>query len=211
LPFIQISYANEILSDPAARDRYDNPRPTRESRSSWHASAAPGGQFWDSDSDGGYGYFSAGVFFEAFVGRRAYNAGWDRAKMDEMKRMAAARKAAEETERKRFREEAAESERQAKEKAKEMEKERKQKAKEKKEKERRLQEELWAAQNATTEAEKRAICLHTDFWPKEQHKRKVKCDKCGHRRGMTGYKCPHCALVACQLCLNNFNAKRTAK
>lgn len=73
--------------------------------------------------------------------------------------------------------------------------------------ERSLQEKRWSDMNATTEEEKRQACLHSEFWPKEQQKRKFRCQSCGKKGGMTAYKCPYCSLLACQVCLGKL-AKR---
>lgn len=104
---------------------------------------------------------------------------------------------------------------QAKVNAQKVEEEAKQKSKETKENaekaEKSLQEKRWSSLNATTEAEKQRTCLHSGFWPKEQQKRKFKCGSCGKKGGMMAYKCPHCSLLSCQLCLNKFNFKRPEK
>ena len=109
-------------------------------------------------------------------------------------------------------EEAAEEIRQAELEIKKLDAERQKTSKEERDnEERRLQEERWKSKNATTEAEKRTACLHSYFWPKEQYRKKIQCEKCGRRRGMTAYRCPHCALLACQVCLNTFNAERNPR
>jgi rubrerythrin len=106
-------------------------------------------------------------------------------------------------------EEEAEERRQARANAKMYEEEEKRQSKEMRaQQEKLLQEERWSDMNATTEAEKRRTCLHSAFWPKEQQKRKLKCQSCGKKGGMIAFKCPHCSLLACQLCLNKL-AKRT--
>ncbi|KAK0125671.1 hypothetical protein ONS96_009504 [Cadophora gregata f. sp. sojae] len=72
------------------------------------------------------------------------------------------------------------------------------------------QEKIWKDNNANTAEEKRATCLHASFWPKHQGKSKYKCMGCNQKRGPTGFKCPHCELLQCQACLNNFNKNRPA-
>ena len=106
---------------------------------------------------------------------------------------------------------AAKAKSEAKARAKKAEEEKKHLSKEQREKaERILQEKAWASLNATTPAEKQSTCLHSEFWPKEQQRKKFKCGSCGQKRGPTGYKCPHCALLSCQGCLSKLNEKRTA-
>jgi hypothetical protein len=84
-----------------------------------------------------------------------------------------------------------------------------QQLREKKEKEERaVQDKLWGSLGVTSVADKQASCLHTAFWPKEQQKKKFRCTLCNQKRGITGYRCPHCSLLACQVCLNGFNKKR---
>ncbi len=63
-------------------------------------------------------------------------------------------------------------------------------------------EKVWAENNATTEGEKQDLCLHSAFWGKEKHPKKIKCTTCGQKRGMVGHRCPHCSLLICQVCLN---------
>jgi len=104
---------------------------------------------------------------------------------------------------------AAKARSEAKAQAKRAEEEKKHVSKEQREKaERVLQEKIWANLNAKTSAEKRSACLHSEFWPKELQKKKFKCGACGQKRGPTGYKCPHCALLSCQGCLSTLNEKR---
>jgi hypothetical protein len=71
-------------------------------------------------------------------------------------------------------------------------------------------ERAWAERNATTQAEKQDSCPHSAFWIKEKHTKKFKCTSCSQKRGMVGHTCPHCALVVCQVCLNNINKLRYA-
>ncbi len=94
--------------------------------------------------------------------------------------------------------------------AKKAEEEEKIKEKEARErKERDLQEIRWSSLNATTVAEKQRTCLHSEFWPKEQQKRKFKCGICGKKAGMMAYKCPHCSTRSCQQCRSKLGPKRT--
>lgn len=74
------------------------------------------------------------------------------------------------------------------------------------------QEKIWEEFGATTTSLKQKSCDHTDVWPKEQSKKKgekIKCESCAKRRGTIGFKCPHCDMVACQVCLNKFAINRT--
>ena len=64
-------------------------------------------------------------------------------------------------------------------------------------------EKIWAENGAITEAEKQNLCLHSVFWAKQKHFKKIKCTSCGQKRGMVGHRCPHCSLLVCQVCLNN--------
>jgi hypothetical protein len=63
-------------------------------------------------------------------------------------------------------------------------------------------EKIWAENGAITEVEKQNLCLHSVFWAKEKHFKKIKCTSCGQKRGMVGHRCPHCSLLVCQVCLN---------
>jgi len=91
--------------------------------------------------------------------------------------------------------------------AKQREEELKQKEKESKEQEeRKLQEKIWEAENATTTSEKQATCLHSHHLAKEQQKKKFRCGDCGQKRGMIGYRCPHCSILACQVCLSKLTS-----
>lgn len=69
------------------------------------------------------------------------------------------------------------------------------------------QHERWATDGITTEAEKKKTCHHDTFWRKIPQKKKFKCRECNKKRGMTGFKCPHCALLACQLCQNELRKR----
>lgn len=92
---------------------------------------------------------------------------------------------------------------------KKMEDERKARAKEDRDKnEKKRQLELWKSVKATTAAEKRASCLHTEFWPRQQMKNKFKCMGCSQQRGPAAFKCPYCSTLNCQACLNEFTEKR---
>jgi hypothetical protein len=87
---------------------------------------------------------------------------------------------------------------------------RKKAAEDRKKNQKEEREKFFKERGATTTAEKQACCLHLDFWPKEQQKQKFKCGDCNKKRSMTGFKCPHCALLVCQLCLQKLNAQRSA-
>jgi hypothetical protein len=109
----------------------------------------------------------------------------------------------------RARKERLEEEQLARDKAKKAEEGAKKLAFENREKHERVtQEKRWEELYATTEAEKQSSCLHSEFWRKFQQKKKFKCGTCRQKRGMTSYKCPHCLLLACQVCLNTFAEKR---
>lgn len=103
-------------------------------------------------------------------------------------------------------------EQQQREEQKRKEEEAAAKAKEERSKAEKLrQQKIWEDCGATTTVQKQKACEHTDTWPKVQSKKKgekVKCDSCGKRRGTIAFKCPHCDLVACQVCLSNFAKKR---
>jgi len=99
---------------------------------------------------------------------------------------------------------AREAEKMAEEKKRAMEKERREKE------ERVRNEAIWASAQATTQDEKQALCFHSENWAKEKFQKKVKCEACGQKRGMVGHRCPHCSLLACQVCVNKFNEIRKA-
>lgn len=64
------------------------------------------------------------------------------------------------------------------------------------------QQELdWEEAGAVTEAAKKSICRHTDFWPKEVQKKKTKCELCHQKRGLVAFKCPFCSKLVCQVCV----------
>jgi len=91
--------------------------------------------------------------------------------------------------------------------AKKAEEELKKQALEKRRKdEATAQKKIWSELKAETAVEQRASCLHSEFWPKTTHRKKVKCESkfCG-KRGITSYECPHCALKVCQHCLTKFS------
>jgi len=62
------------------------------------------------------------------------------------------------------------------------------------------QEARWVNAGIENETEKRKMCYHDAFWNKVQQKRKFKCEECGQKRGLTTFECPHCGILACQLC-----------
>jgi hypothetical protein len=73
------------------------------------------------------------------------------------------------------------------------------------------QQRIWAAHNAATTEKQQRFCDHADFWDKvqcENKGEKIKCGNCTKRRGMTGFECPHCELIVCQVCLNTLTNKR---
>jgi hypothetical protein len=128
---------------------------------------------------------------------------------EEMRKMRREQEEAEEAWRKQFVEEVQrrKDKEQARAEARAMAKEAEEKAraleKERREKEERdKQEKIWVDENATTQKEKQDSCLHSEFWAKEKHQKKIKCTSCGQKRGMVGHRCPHCSLLVCQVCLN---------
>ncbi|KAI0906876.1 DnaJ domain-containing protein [Ustulina deusta] len=70
------------------------------------------------------------------------------------------------------------------------------------------QQARWERAGAVTEEEKFSTCLHSEFCAKIQQRKKVKCDVCGAKRGLTAFECPHCAHHLCQLCVTTFTKKR---
>lgn len=62
-------------------------------------------------------------------------------------------------------------------------------------------EKIFAENGCATDKQKQAVCEHCSFWPKEQMKKKFKCDICEKKRGVTQFKCSYCGLVICQNCL----------
>lgn len=96
------------------------------------------------------------------------------------------------------------------ERRKELAKE-KQKEGGKKTKEKEVQAVIWEKMNAITVAEKQQHCIHTDFWLKEQQKKKTKCSSCQKKRGMFLYRCPHCTIMVCRVCLQMLAEDRVSK
>jgi hypothetical protein len=80
---------------------------------------------------------------------------------------------------------------------------------EREEAERKEQEEMWMEAKAVTVAEKQDSCPHSNLWNKGQEKRKYKCGNCGQKRGPTGFKCPHCVLLACQTCVEKLRNRKS--
>ncbi|KAI0118172.1 hypothetical protein GGR51DRAFT_554665 [Nemania sp. FL0031] len=111
-----------------------------------------------------------------------------------------------EQEKRRAEEQAREEERLAAEEAKkaEIEKARQSALKQEADK----QQVRWEGAGVTTEEAKRSTCLHSSLCAKTQHRKKVKCEACGVKRGMIAFKCPHCSSNICQLCLSNSAKKR---
>jgi hypothetical protein len=162
-------------------------------------------------------FFRSGPGFSSYGPRPRYGDEMSEEQYQRMKQEMRENEAGEAEQRKMYRQEymaradAAKARSEAKARAKKTEEEQKHMSKEQREKaERILQEKKWASLNATTPAEKQSTCLHSEFWPKEQQKKKFKCGACRQKRGPTGYKCPHCALLSCQGCLSALNEKRTA-
>jgi curved DNA-binding protein CbpA len=226
---IQIQLAHETLSNPTQRARYD-----ARSKHPTGSGPMPHANFYDYDDDdsldeddyaifeeimrsrssrpGPFGGFSFGGFTFSF------GSGFSTPDDEEFERRYAESRARQEEENARIREEMrvrreAEEERvKARAAARKAEELLQQQLKEEKEKEdRAVQEKLWECLGVTSFADKQASCLHTAFWPKEQQRKKFRCTSCSQKRGMTGYRCPHCSLLACQVCLNGFNKKRVTK
>lgn len=74
--------------------------------------------------------------------------------------------------------------------------------------ERTAQDKIWAEKKPKNEAGKQTFCLHSAVWAKVQLAKKCKCGACGQKRGMTVFKCPHCSLQCCQLCITRFKERR---
>jgi hypothetical protein len=89
--------------------------------------------------------------------------------------------------------------------------EEKQKKEQKETKDMEEQAAIWKKNKAVTIVEKQQHCIHTDFWPKEPQKKKTKCGSCQQRRGMVLYRCPHCTILVCQLCLQKLAEDRVSK
>ncbi len=71
-----------------------------------------------------------------------------------------------------------------------------------------LQEKVWAEVGATTEAELKSTCNHSDFWGQERTKKKSKCESCGQKRSIVVFKCPHCIMTVCPICMNKLRSER---
>jgi flagellar biosynthesis GTPase FlhF len=190
--------------------------------------------FYDSDDDESLGQDDYSIFEEILRSRSSrrgpfgefsfggftfsFGSGFSTSDNEEFERRYAESRARQEEENARIREEMrvrreAEEERaKARAAARKAEELLQRQLKEKKEKEERaVQKKLWEDLGVTSVTDKQASCLHTAFWPKEQQKKKFRCTSCSQKRGMTGYRCPHCSLLACQVCLNGFNKKHSAK
>lgn len=212
--------AHETLSDTSLRAAYDNSAPAPQSFPS-------AGFYYYDDDDESYEDFSYGYTFTSFEDflRANFSGGYQYNRQSAASQDTyEARCAAVERERRgeeayrnerreqKQREEAeAETRRQVEAAAQRADEEQKRKLNEVIEQERIMQEQRWARLNATTDAEKQHTCLHVHFWPKEQQKRKFKCDSCGKKGGMIAFRCPHCSLLCCQLCLSKMNLTRSAK
>ncbi|KAG4438366.1 hypothetical protein IFR05_006128 [Cadophora sp. M221] len=227
----RINAAYDILSDTNLRAEYDSGPSTPESGSAsyFNNSANAYGypydfedafshEFFWSRYDGqqyghshsqnrGYGHHASYTFFQGggYAGNQYhYAAEMDRMAADEELRKQ--RRA--EHEAKWAKGQAEKTAREAKKKQEEATQQARKETLEKDEKE--IQEQIWKSAGAVTTAEKRASCLHSHFWPRHQGKSKYKCMGCNQKRGPTGFKCPHCELVHCQSCLNDFNAQRSS-
>ena len=217
--------AYETLSDPTKRSQYDRTPKLRTSTSSSPTTDEPSdGDYYDDvyDSDdeivfdferfGGFGgrprVFFSGGFTYIYTRRSPPD-------YEEMERRFREQEQREADQRRIFlaemlkREQEAERLRKAREEEKKAQAEAKIKATEKREEdERKAIEARWKEVGAVTESEKQDACYHSAFWPKVQQRKKLKCRECGVKRGMVAFKCPHCALLACQVCVNAFAAKR---
>lgn len=215
---IQIQAAHETLSDSAKRQRYDS------------LVANPAfGDFGVDDEDDDENDDDDDVFgaFFFFMGARNSPFGFraptfdnmesdfqqaeaqeHRARQAEQEKARAARLAAALAE-KQVKAEAAEKARKQREFEKKVAEDRATEAYEKREEaERVAQNKRWSKLKPKTEAEKQDTCLHSAFWAKIKLTKKSKCVCCGQKRGMAAFKCPHCSLQACQLCLTKFAQKR---
>jgi curved DNA-binding protein CbpA len=226
---IQIQLAHETLSNPTQRARYD-----ARSKRSTGSDPMSHTNFYDWDEDDSFEEDDYAIFEDILRSRSSrsgpfsgfsfggftfsFGSGFSTPDDEEFERRYAESRARQEEENARIREEMrvrreAEEERaKARAAARKAEELLQQQLREKKEKEERVvQEKLWEGLGVTSVADKQASCLHTSFWPKEQQKKKFRCTSCNQKRGMTGYRCPHCSILACQVCLNGFNKKRAAE
>jgi curved DNA-binding protein CbpA len=74
--------------------------------------------------------------------------------------------------------------------------------------ERHAQQMRWMEAGAATLAAKQSTCLHSKFhWPRLDLMQKLPCPTCGVKRGVFGFRCPHCSLVVCQLCRDKLSEK----
>jgi curved DNA-binding protein CbpA len=224
----KIQAAYETLSDPAKRARYDSltsgaSRTNTQTSSAFHrtSSTDSNNEWYFDDDDNSNSGFGPGFFdfpFEAFFRRSRFS---DRSRprsppsYEEMKSFFAEQEAEERTYRDelladyRAKREEMEIQRLTKVEAKRAKEDAKREAFDKREKnERAAQEKLWEELHPANETERQETCLHSEFWSKIQQKKKFKCGTCGQKRGMVSYKCPHCALLACQVCVNKFSERR---
>ncbi|KAH6664848.1 hypothetical protein B0J14DRAFT_237988 [Halenospora varia] len=230
--FQQINTAYATLKDAGLRRRYDHSTSTSSSTASSTPSPnqSDGRSFWgfesdDDDDSSPYSTFGEDFDFMSFSASsfffRPFSRGvpQQRSEADKQRDVdeLLARHVREEEERKKVRAEklARETEAEARRQAKAASKKAEEESKVKKRKlreaaDRAYHEAEWTRLGATTQAEKQLSCSHAEFWTKEQQKKKFKCGECRQKRGMVAFKCPLCALSACQLCRDTF-AKRREK
>ncbi|KAL2075845.1 hypothetical protein VTL71DRAFT_788 [Oculimacula yallundae] len=222
----QINEAHEILSNEERRAEYDNEGPSNSS-GYYHEDDAQQYEF-RFNTETMASIIERAIRREAREQQEAYR-GFDpsrffffssgstedpiefEAEIERQKKLREER--AEETEKvEREKKEKAESEKKkkaAREEEKRAMEEAKQEAKERLAKEEKdIQDQIWKDEEVTTEEAKRDTCLHTSFWPRIQGTAKFTCMGCNKKKSRAGFQCPHCELIHCQKCLDEFNANR---
>jgi len=219
----QIQAAHELLSNPTNRSRYDqniaNPNRYHAQAHHHYYESEEDEDYYDEEDDflaelfaslrfrsggGRRGGSHSGFFASGFSG--GFRGGFGRS-FDEQEAFFRESEKREEDLRKQQREEARQRNeaefniRKEREAAKKLEEDIKTQAKQKREIDEKInQERIWKEAGATTHAEKQKTCLHSEFWPRSQQKRKYKCSSCGQKRGPTAFRCPHCQLQVCTGC-----------
>ncbi|KAI1825037.1 hypothetical protein F4861DRAFT_220940 [Xylaria intraflava] len=72
----------------------------------------------------------------------------------------------------------------------------------------RAQRIRWAQAGAYTNEQQILTCMHSSVCEKLTQQKKFKCGVCSMKRGRIAFECPHCGVLLCQLCLNEFSLKR---